>query len=216
MPAFLRHANQIEGVLLIVAVAKDINTIFEVGDSETEKADKARLGIWKPGVHEHLIRVLTFSALLISMTAVTFQNLLWIFDQDEIASNDDQLVKLTELFGNVYSNLQGPFLGHIRIGTTKSDNGTLELEDLAAIPDLAAGAVCESLSKRYSDLKRPAKGLIHPMPFHLSYKSKYLLQWMSDDRAPLRKVVLLINWSSDKKSKYVTTIKFDKINPPLA
>ena len=83
-------------------------------------------------------------------------------------------------------------LGELGIGTTSLDEGDRFEEDLAAIPDLAAGAVSELLTK----LCASYGGIIHPsivIPFSgtFSPKTELLISWLGDRSQRLKKVVIL-------------------------
>ena len=70
----------------------------------------------------------------------------WFSDEDEIAANPQRLTLLTKLWANVISNYTVHSLRHLKCGTTGSDDGSNEIEDFAAIPDLVAGALSDLLT----------------------------------------------------------------------
>jgi hypothetical protein len=115
-----------------------------------------------------------------------------ITDQDEVASNVSQLTQLTELFSRVLGHSLTHNLGHIRVGTTQSDDGTLALEDLAAIADLAAGALCEMLSAMEKQGHGPRKGIISLLPQVASPKARLILHWLASNQASLQRAILLL------------------------
>src|SRR5690606_15885909 len=91
-------------------------------------------------------------SLLIAGLSRERQNVLWISDQDAIAANLDRHKQATNAIASVLSGYLPHPLGHIRIGTAQSDDGSKAIEDLLAIPDIAAGAwseVCNSVSSRF-------------------------------------------------------------------
>ena len=65
-------------------------------------------------------------------------------------------------------------LGRVKLGSTRSDDGSLALEDLAAIPDLAAGAACEVLSLMTRQGLFPVTGIYNRLPLGLSRKTNGL------------------------------------------
>jgi len=163
LPTFLDGANSIDGGLAVFAVAKNIDSLFLAVQTNGDR--ERLLAPWKPNVREHLLRVTHLSAAVIATATSPGQNLLWIADEDEIASNDRQLVALTQLVARIFSNALTHDLGHIRVGTTGSDNGSLELEDLVAICDLAAGSICEAVSAMAAQRLFPVRGIV-PSTYH--------------------------------------------------
>lgn len=188
---FLDMANDIDGSLIVFAVAKEMGTVFsarERGVDETEL-----LKVWKPRVHEHLLRTVHLGALVIAIHSVPGQDLFWIADQDEIASNETQLRALTTLNARVWSNLLPHGLRHIRVGTTWSDDGSLALEDLTAIPDLVAGALCEAVTSMVRESCFPVRGLVNRLPTTLSRKTQLLMFWLASKGHRLRRTLLVID-----------------------
>ena len=91
---FLQLANEIKGWLVLFAVSK-------VGGSMFRNADKSDdfeqlLKNWKPSVRERLLRVMHFSAFLLSGLSSPGQDILWVIDKDEAAANAQQLTQLTQ------------------------------------------------------------------------------------------------------------------------
>lgn len=194
---FLLMADEIEGALIVIAVDKAHDTLFRPREKD---ADLSLIEAWKPTVHEHLMRVTHLSALCTTLVSRPGQNLLWICDQDDVTSNDAQIVALTKLFGHVWSQMTDHNLGHLRLGSTKSDDGSLTLEDLAAIPDLAAGTACELLSQMTHQGLFPVVGLYNRMPQGLSGKTQRLIRWLAVSDRPLKRVVVTIRAAGPGRS----------------
>jgi len=194
---FLLMADEIEGALIVFAVDKAHDSLFSPRD---ENADLSLIEAWKPTVHEHLMRVTHLSALCTTLVSKPGQNLHWFCDQDDVASNDKQIIALTRLFGHVWSQMTEHDLGHLRLGSTRSDDGTLALEDLAAIPDLAAGAACELLSHMTRQRLFPVPGLYNRIPLGISGKTERLTQWLAVPDRPLKRVVITIQATAPGRS----------------
>lgn len=204
---FLLMADEIEGALIVVAVDKKHDSLFQpMGDD----ADLSLIEAWKPAVHEHLMRVTHLSALCVSLTSKADQNLLWVCDQDDIASNDRQITALTKLFGHVWAQMTEHNMGHLRLGSTRSDDGSLALEDLAAVPDLAAGAACEVLSHMRRQGVFPVRGIYNRLPMGLTGKTHKLLRWLSVTDRPLKRLLIVIDDVAPGQSK-ATLLKFAPI-----
>ena len=138
---FLTLAESLNGILVTFAVHKVERPI--IGDGGATREELAAL--WKPAVADRLLWLIYLGAFLVSGLCVPGQDVMFIIDEDDVAANVPQLTKLTELFGRAVSNQEGPMMGHLRCGTTKSDDGSLALEDLAALTDLVAGRRPSSL-----------------------------------------------------------------------
>ena len=124
---------------------------------------------------------------------------LWFTDQDDVAANAERLTVLTQVWAIILSNYLSkaderfPFtLGHLRCGTTASDTGNLQIEDLAAIPDLVAGSLSEALTCFDKEGRRPNSRLVLPPPQSLPEKARRIIGWLTDGTMPLRRQVFSI------------------------
>lgn len=198
IPRFLDMAGDIEGALVVFAVDKSHESLFQPFAPD---ADRLALQAWKPSVHEHLMRVAHLSALCVTTLSRPHQDMLWICDQDDIASNDAQIIALTPVIGQVTATMLRHPMGHIQVGNTRSDDGSLALEDLTAIPDLIAGAACEALSLMRRQGRLPVQGLQIGVPVGLSAKSSALLGWMSQEERPFRTQLIAIEATAEGRSR---------------
>jgi hypothetical protein len=187
---FLDCADLIEGWLVVFAVSRVGGSLFAEG---ADKATREALPIWKPSVQERLLRILHLSAFLLSGLSAQGQNVLWIVDQDEIAANTDQLTQLAATMNIVASNLIRHGLGHLRCGTTQSDGGSLELEDLVSICDLAAGAVCEAATGMSVRPKFHQRHIFMPLTSTLSWKSRIVANWLASNKSTLTRLTCFID-----------------------
>lgn len=189
LPRFLAAAGALTAFSFSLLVDKQIDSLFrKVGRLDLRDPKLAAFNHWKPRSFEKALRVTHILGFLLAGLAQPNQNVLWFTDQDEIAANPDRLGDLTRMLGNITSALVPHNLGHLRCGTTASDNGTKQLEDLTAIPDLIIGAIGESLSEGGV----PFRGLFLPSPASISSKGRAILDWFSDSRLPLRRMVLAV------------------------
>lgn len=191
--AFLDAGGAIRGIVVSVAVEKGVKLVDAVRPDSPETA-KA-LSLWKPATLERLLVVVHWISLLLSGLSRSGQDVLWITDEDDIAANDAMLTELTALFVTVASHYLDHDLGHLSIGTSRSDNGSRELEDLLAIPDLVAGALAEALSRGSNNASIPSKGLLAPLPV-LSRKTHRIVAWMSESNIHLKNLSCVITRGS--------------------
>jgi hypothetical protein len=140
--------------------------------------------------------------------SVPNQDLLWIVDQDEIAANVAQLTQLTKVFARILSNYSTHNLRHIRCGTTLSDDGNLALEDLAAIPDLTAGALSEICTNFIDESAFPVPGIISPLNPRLSWKSRLISSWMAHEDMPLRRYTCVLELRQRSPKTRITMLKW--------
>lgn len=186
---FLTLAEVLNGVLVTFAVHKIERP--SMGDGGSMPAELSTL--WKPAVVDRLMWVIYLAAFLVSGFSTPGQDVMFIIDEDEIAANVPQLTKLTELLSRAVSNQGGPMLGHLRCGTTKSDDGSLALEDLAALPDLAAGATAEFVAALALKGAGPLSPLIQMLPSGVSWKTRQIMLWALISGGSLERFVCVID-----------------------
>ncbi|HTV27746.1 MAG TPA: hypothetical protein VMF32_08195 [Xanthobacteraceae bacterium] len=206
---FLRMAFRIEGCLILFAISKAGGSLFG-GASDLEE-ENALLSPWKPAVQERLLRIVHLSAFTLSGLSAPNQDLLWIIDQDDIASNVTQLTQLTEVFARVFSNYASHGLRHVRCGTTASDDGSLYLEDLASIADLTAGALGEICTGFINQSRFPVRGIVAPFPKGMTWKSRLISSWMAYGMTPLRRLTCIIELRTSSRRTRVTMLKWHAI-----
>lgn len=186
---FLTLAEVLNGVLVTFAVHKSERPIM--GDGGATREELAPL--WKPAVIDRLMWVIYLGAFLVSGFSAPGQDVMFIIDEDDVAANVPQLTRLTDLFGRAVSNQDGPMKGHFRCGTTKSDHGSLALEDLAALPDLAAGATAEFTAALALRGAGPLSPLLQMLPSGVSWKTRTIMPWALASGGSLERFVCLID-----------------------
>jgi hypothetical protein len=186
---FLRAANALPGLLATFLIDKRIATLFQ---KEAEDAAILPIHTWKPGSLEKLLRIGHMGSLMISGMIAANQNILWISDEDEIAANITKHREATRYFAHCLGYYLKQNYGHFRLGTAKSDNGSMEVEDLLAIPDLAAGALAEVASITRKEGGFDKKGIVTRASSKMSLKANAILAWHSERHHPLRRLTLLI------------------------
>jgi hypothetical protein len=198
---FLAAADQLHGACITVLVDRRIKSFFvDDGCGDRDQAAKLWPGVvFTRATFERLMRVVHLNSFFLAGLAGPGQSILWFTDQDDIAANPARLTILTEILAIILSHYlrlpddQVPFtLGHLRCGTTASDTGTLQIEDLAAIPDLVAGALAEAFTCFDKEDRRPKSQLIVPPPRSLPEKARRIIGWLSDESARLKRHVFSI------------------------
>jgi len=190
---FLRATNTIPGLLATFLTDKRISSFFseDSGDNLLGEpiVDPTK---WSPSSFEKMLRVAHFGAMLVSGLSAPGQNLLWVTDQDEIAANPEKHREATGAFAHVMAHYLKHPMGHFRLATTQSDDGSLSLEDLAAIPDLAAGALAEVASVTSSEGGFSSANLVSPLSANVSEKAHAILAWLADGPHPLRRITFCV------------------------
>jgi len=194
----LEAADQLDGLSFSIAVSKDCESLFTSSppmDLSNPQFESFRQ--WKPKILEKAFLVVHILGLLLGGLAAPGQNALWFTDDDDIAANDTRLRDLTNLFGWVSTEYLSFSLGHLRCGTTRCDNGTLQIEDFAAIPDLIAGALSEQLTMK-SRKPELLPGFLISSPIY-SAKTTSITWWYSKASARLKRLFCVVDPSGDGK-----------------
>ncbi len=202
---FMQAAAGIEGYLAQFAISKAGGSFF-TGPAE-DAVGAELLKLWKPNVQERLLRVLHLSAFLLSGLSSPGQDVIWIIDEDDIAANVGLLTNLTRLFQRVMASYFSHSLGHIRCSTTGiADDGSLILEDLAAIADLATGALGELCTGFVNEKVFPRKGLITPLPKQLTWKTNLIASWMAATEFNVRRHTTILELGQRPKDTRISTL----------
>ena len=202
---FLSMANFVEGCLVTFAISKNGQSLFA---SSLEPRGEDILSSWKLKTREHVMRIVHLGAYLAAAFSRPMQNLIWIIDEDDAAANDQQLKQLTNVFGHMMNHYLSHDLKHVRCGTSRSDNGALQLEDLLAITDLAAGTMAEISTAFANENTFPGKGAITPLTKKLSEKSRLIAAWLNYSESKLQREHFIFRLNADSKGIELTHMKF--------
>ncbi len=151
LPEFLRLVdNFIHGVIVTIAVDKQIDTVFGISKSQTYPLIEAQLaemglGKWDGAVGEKVLRVCHSIALFIALTTRENQRLLWYCDKDAINENGgNRSFADTQ---KIFYHILGMYSKHKfdLVGFGKSFDDKSHLDDLLSITDFAAGIVQDLL-----------------------------------------------------------------------
>jgi hypothetical protein len=197
---FLRASNTIPGLIIVFAIGKNLSNILSepCPDRDTSVIE---LSCWNKTSFSKLSRISILGALLVACMSAPNQNILWFSDQDEIAPNESKIRDATKIVAHYISHLCPHPLKHLRFGTTSCDDGTFQIEDLAAIPDLAAGALSEIFSQMKKDRNTPASQILLPAPKTISEKSQMIAGWLADGPHPLRKMIVMVDKIGEREYK---------------
>lgn len=185
---FITLANNLNGILLSVAINKKLHLDFKYDD---KSEDFLFLNEQK---QKNIRRILTIAHLAaLSLAGVTSQNqnIMWITDNDNIVANDKFTIQLASIATSLISALVNFDLGHFRCGSSSCDCGDNLIEDLLSIPDLAAGMLSRQLGTQTSDeyIFWMQKGCAKEKQNKLSW-------WFATTRTPLQKYIFILDSGS--------------------
>jgi hypothetical protein len=190
LPDFLAAVNALPGLCVCVLIDKAIPSLFCLeGRLDFSTPELTPYIHYENGVFEKLLRVVHLVSFFLAGLTREGQDVFWFTDEDDIAANDVGIVELTKIWGNVLSHYLRHSLRHLRCGTTKCDNGSLEIEDLAAVPDLVAGALADACNNYRAEGVLPRGDLLIPPPEGVSVKARRIIGWLTEDCWPLRRLV---------------------------
>jgi hypothetical protein len=206
---FLNAADNIPGLMLTILIDRRIRSLFsETGKLGMDQPLLRDYAHWPGGVLEKALRVAHFVGLFVAGLSSRHQDLWWLTDEDDIVANEQRLREFVNLFGGISSQYLKHEMGHCRIGTTKLDKGKRNWEDLASIPDLVAGALCEVITECHKRDTIPGGEIMHTPPDDLSSKANEIMNWFSDNTQPLKRAVYLIRESTTSGGLILTGLRF--------
>lgn len=192
LPAFLDAADHLAGLLISFAVDKA--AAHRLGEQYLHETAFGPLGAWAPRSFRKLTTIGHLAGIVVQGLRKDGQDLLWITDQDEIAPNHVKHAEATLVLGHLLSCYCTGSLGHFRFGTTASDPGDLHIEDLAAVPDLAAGVLCDLLSFLAPHPQAQTVQRVYvPTDGGVAAKTRRLAEWLSESPSPLAKVNIVVD-----------------------
>jgi hypothetical protein len=139
--------NQVPGLLVTLAIHKQLRTIFypqgrAPKDTLVKILRDQNLGSWKSSVAEKLLRVVHLAAFFVGLLAHDGQNIFWMTDHDEIAPNSLQHNNTIALFQSVLElyrrdGFKFPIVG----GAVPFAERCVSMLDLLSVTDVVAGSV---------------------------------------------------------------------------
>ena len=196
---FLENADGIPGIIITVAIDKKLKNLF-FEDPEPKDWQKPPEGMllskirekWKKDVFSKLMATIHLVSFFFSGLSRPGQDIYWFSDKDQIMANPARIREATEIFAHIFSHYLTHDFRHMKCGTTIADDGTMLLQDLVSITDLAAGAFGELLTRqRHAHMKANSEIGI-PLPENLTDKTKLLTFWLSQTFHPLKRLNFVI------------------------
>lgn len=196
---FLKGADSISGLLVSFVVDRRLQQIAGGRVArENPRFQEIFRGDWKPDLFESMSRVVHLMGLLIGGLAQPRQNIYWLSDEDPLFATPERRQDIARFLSALTASYVPFELGELGIGTTEIDPGDRVEEDLAAIPDLAAGSLVDGLSALRNRLGRSIPLEIAPvLDLELSQKSDIIWDWLWDQSGALSKVCFLVQQTDD-------------------
>jgi hypothetical protein len=188
---FLAAANAFPANLFVFLISKEIRQLFDDPGNEVLFPELiVAVRTWKAQPFHRLLLVATLGSILVSGLSGAMQDILWITDQDEIAPNPKQHDHAGHVIHHCLSTYAPRNSGLLAFLTTEGKFDDFMLEDVVAIPDLAAGALINALD---SNPVTSPSGFWLPGSNDSPLKSKSILWWLADDRQALRRFVVVLD-----------------------
>lgn len=175
--SFLDAASQLNGVLTCVGVEK--------GFSLPKETLPPRKHDWKADTLAKLVEICVFGGVMVDGLRGSGQNVHWITDDDSTVSTDKAKDDAMTLMGGLLHKYPDEHL-EVGLGIASQFDDDLRAEDLVAIPDLAAGAYSEMLTKMgKANLPTSGSGPSGTALF-VQIKSSLINTWRSQTDKPLK------------------------------
>jgi hypothetical protein len=193
---FLESAELLTGACIVLAVDKRIKNFggFEGIHSGMEER-KMLSARWKPKSFRRMIDIAHTVSALISCLCIEGQNIYWISDHDDCFASDvhtEDTRKMMDIFSSMHVHFS---LGEIALGTTVLDQGDRFEEDLASIPDIAAGGLCEIVNNMHATHGKIPN--IRTEAPEVTNKSALIQDWFFFDSTTLRKAFCFVQPGPD-------------------
>jgi hypothetical protein len=205
LSTFLDAASELNGVLICIGVEKGYS--FVTGELPTRQHN------WTVDNLNKLIEISVLGGAMVEGLRSNGQPVHWITDDDSIVSNEVAKVDAMNLFGGVIHKFPDEYLELGQGVASQFDDG-LRAEDLVAIPDLAAGAYSEMLTKMGKS-NIPTSG-VGPsgMKLFVQVKTTLINSWRSDNSKPLKHMNAVIRKAIDGQTHISFGSPFSRLLRP--
>lgn len=197
---FLEAANTIDGVLLSVAFHRSTPAFLR--DSEqTHMLNFHCSAKWRAQELEKMVRICEFGTMVVASMCSPKQEVHWITDDDAIVANH---AFQADVFRHAAWRLaiRAPKpLGVFKLGIAGLFDDERMAEDLAAIPDLACGALVEFLPTYVATVNRGGSGYL-PHESGLALKSHFIMDFLRQEDTRLKKITCVLRGREDGHLDY--------------
>jgi len=191
---FLRLANGLQGNLFIFVVDSQFQSLFR-DSGKTTWSDIPKIFPRGTSTHvvEQTLRIGMFISLIIAGLRDEKQKAIWISDQDEALEAYDRRERLGVFVSYMTWGMTGwKNPATMEFGTTALDSPDRRFEDLAAIPDLAAGAMAH-FAPAVPIPPVPGEGVqVIKREMCADPRTRLILDWLGMDKGTLRRILLRV------------------------
>lgn len=199
LPRFLHASNHIGGVCVSLAINRSIPNMFSSSELYEEYRDRPWIACdWKQLAFQHAFQVAAIVAFFVAGFARTNHELWWCSDEDNAFANTDFSNDTAMFFTKFLAAYGAPRFKAVNIMTTEYDEADRHLEDLASIPDLAAGVTAEFLStlcSRFEMDRMPSIAIESPP---LAPRVDQVVRWFMDQSTRLKKIGIYLDPSASE------------------
>jgi hypothetical protein len=192
LPAFLETAEKLRGNLITILIDRKVGSFISGGAVAAIEAfpdcfpDNA-----KHGTVEKMLRLASFVALILSGLRRENQESKWISDHDEALDSHEK----RESFARLASYLTFGLTGWQRaadhmFGTTESPLAPNWSEDIAALPDIVAGAYCQMSGFLPSFLGKETRQVAVASSRVENLRARTIGNWLAAGQGSLKHVLL--------------------------
>jgi hypothetical protein len=210
---WLTAADQLNGLLITFAIDRSLGSRFNKAELAVLRQVRTDLAGSPRKTIERMFLVCHFIAVVLAGLWSASQEVIWITDQDDIAANEKLQSSLEETLQNVALMYLGERLNTLHCGTTAFDDGVMQVEDLASIPDLMAGAISEAQTQQAIYNSLPTGHGNVALPVTLPEKTMKILHWTALPDKSLRRMVLAMYPTANPEQVYFNRIVFQSEAP---
>jgi hypothetical protein len=157
---------------------------------------------------ERSLRVVHLVSFFLAGLSAPGQDVFWITDEDDIVANEVRLRQLVNVFARISGHYVAHGLRHLRIGTSRSDTGRRDIEDLLSVADLAAGSLQDCVREQGV----PYREFWLPPPTDLAAKTRSIINWFADGTTALKRLVYVFDETTASRKLRITAMKFHGTN----
>jgi len=169
----------------------------------------------KPLVLAKATRIAVLGSLLVGGLAAPGQELHWITDDDEIASNDAVIKDFGGLVGWTMHEHGPAGMAEPIIGIAGKFDDGLRAEDLCSIPDLVGGAMSESFNAIDKGTIPRSSSLYTFSTKRISTKASLILGWFSGLKGQLKRLFCLVRPHSENAILFSFASPTINVNDPV-
>lgn len=195
---FLEIVGRFHGLSITVAVDSAIRSLF-TKEGAIDFSDPAFVPYahWKEHIFERLLRIIHIISFLVAGLSTSGQTVRWITDNDPIVPDNEMRIKEVEKIGTRIMREYVPHQIDFEYATAQIDDGTKNVEDLVAIPDLITGTITEIAVRSKGVLKISNQRLV--LPDGISQKARSIENWIASP-SRLQNIIVVLTLDQKRQS----------------